>query len=70
LKQAGETAMPIIHDNGESECSPTTLGISSVEEARQFKGSHKIDPDEADQVAEAEETIPDLLRRMFTMWDV
>jgi hypothetical protein len=62
--------MPAIDNDGESEYRRTNLGISSVEDANRFKGSHKIDTDEADQVAETMEKIPDPLRRLFTMWDV
>ena len=57
------------HD-GESERRPTNLGINSTEDARRFRGSHKIDTDEADQVAETKETVPIKLPTAFTLWDV
>jgi hypothetical protein len=62
--------MLAIHNDGENEYRSAKLDISSIEESRRLKGSHKIDTDEADQVAETKETIPDPLRRIFTMWDV
>ena len=62
--------MPAIHNDGESEYRTAKLDISSIEEARRFKGSHKIDTDEADQVAETKSVIPNQLKKTFSMWDV
>jgi hypothetical protein len=62
--------MPAIHNDGESERRPTKLDTTSADEAKRFKGSHKIDTDEADQVAETKDTVPEPLPTNLTLWDV
>jgi hypothetical protein len=67
---AGDPTMTDSNHDGESERRPTNLGIDSTEDARRFRGSHKIDTDEADQVAETKEKVPIELPTAFTLWDV